>query len=170
MGSLIAYETCQAPRGRVHGFAPESEVQLPRHLILPGRTSARRTETKTRRHLKDDEESIDQEGKRGCRTAEAFRASAEPLDNFLSAPRADSGLSETYIWDLLTQPIGCPTTLLNGADDRGVPGDGVKDWMELIIGPANSISRPGGHFLLYEDPELVREVVTAAICRGQCDQ
>lgn len=82
---------------------------------------------------------------------------------FLPILRADFEVSETYEWTAPEDRIRSRVTILNGADDVSVSSDKLGAWQDLVALPITEMRAPGGHFFLYEQDDLVRQVVQSAL-------
>ena len=167
MGSLVAYEAYHALRRMLTdradaGTGPIAEE--PAHIVFSGRTPPHvDVETNDYYLLRDDDEFIDAVDTYGGGTAATLRASQELREMFLPILRADFEVSETYEWTAPEDRIRSRVTILNGADDVSVSSDKLGAWQDLVALPITEMRAPGGHFFLYEQDDLVRQVVQSAL-------
>ena len=162
MGTLIAYETYHALRRRRESQTEPTRA-LPAHMVFSGRTPPHISVIKTDYYRLGDEEFIDAVDTYGGGTAAILRASDELRELFLPILRADFEVSETYQWSNPGAAIDCPVTVLNGAEDPSLSLDLLSRWQDLVIPPITDRRVPGGHFFIFEQDDLVRETVHAAV-------
>lgn len=90
-------------------------------------------------------------------------ANEELLDIYEPAIRADYELIETYEQELFdrggVERIAAPTVAVLGRDDDTIDPLHIDAWSTLTSGPFRSVSLPGGHNLLLNQPAELAAVI-----------
>jgi len=149
MGSAIAYETVQWLR--------RLGVAEPVALIVSGRPAPGDV-TGGEVHLRDDEGLCAELSRLGG-TPRDVLADPELRRAVLRYVRSDYRLIETYR-PRPAPPLGCPVTVLRGADDPEIDAEQAAGWGRVTAGPLDVRTFPGDHFYLV--PER-RNVVAAVL-------
>jgi surfactin synthase thioesterase subunit len=151
MGAWIAFLVA----ARANGARPE-------HLVL---SAARPPHLGVHRKLLglEPDTFVRELGRLGGVPAE-LAADRDALELFLPALRADLQLLEPY-QPPRGQPIDIPITVLRAAADDISSVDAAA-WSETTTAACNVHTLPGGHFFLFDQPELVTAVLRRALAKA----
>ncbi len=145
LGGLVAFEI-------THQLRSNYSIQ-PTHLIVSGCTAPRcKTERKVLSKLPDRElirELFQLNG-----TPRELLENEELMALLLPSLRADFALYESYQYRHRV-PLGCPLTVLGGAEDRGVDWRQLELWGVETEGMFSLHQFPGDHFFLHSEEHAV---------------
>ncbi|MGW7386056.1 thioesterase II family protein [Streptomyces sp. NPDC054794] len=154
MGALLAYGV--ALTAARHGDP------APERLLLSGCAGPGGPHPKSGRGQWSDADIVEDLRAMGGTTDEVL-ASPELMDILLPVLRADYTLCDSFHAAPPTGRLGCPLTVLGGADDRHTPDD-LARWAAVSTGAFAHHTFPGGHFFLTrESTDPVLSTVTAVL-------
>ncbi|BCY09676.1 thioesterase II family protein [Actinoplanes sp. L3-i22] len=149
MGALISYElACELrARGRTG----------PLHLIVSAHRAPHLPDRHPMVHDLPDRDILAKVRRMGG-TPEQVLASAEIMELFLPALRADFTVCETYVYRE-QEPLACPITAFGGTDDPEVSRADLVAWRSRTSKAFALHMFPGRHFFLQNCASLVRNVL-----------
>ena len=153
VGALAAFELVREIR--------RNGQANPAHLIVSGRVAPHvRSALPVLHDLPDEELSAHLCALGG--TPEIVLANRAVRAMLLPALRADLACDEHYEY-VPEPPLAVPVTVLSGADDPLVWGEGLIAWAAQTTGRCTIRSMPGGHFFGFEHREEVLTCVRSAL-------
>lgn len=157
MGALLAYGLALTA-ARMGDPAPE-------HLLLSGCGGPGSTPAKEGRGDWTDTELVEDLRGMGGTPTEVLE-DPELLDLLLPVLRADYALCDSFRAAPPTgPPLGCPLTVLGGADDDYTPAE-LARWADVGNGRFAHHTFPGGHFFLTQDSAQPVLTTVASALRG----
>lgn len=155
MGALLAYELSHLIKSR--------KYKAPLHLIISGIPVPFLLKTRKRKMYKLSSNKFKCELKKMGGISDKVLFNNELMNYFEPILRADFKAVETYKYEYPKKMLNIPMTVIYGKADKMINSKFVHLWDNETINEVNFIELQGGHFCIFDKPELISSYLKIAI-------